>query len=64
MRDGEARGRARTGAGLLVLPGSWMGCPEEVEKQRGHFSIDPAFPWAHPIFNFSAISSSIWSSIE
>lgn len=34
MRDGEARGRARTGAGLLVLPGSRMGCLEEVEEQR------------------------------
>lgn len=34
MRDGEARERARTGAGLLVLPGSRMGCLERVEKQR------------------------------
>ena len=29
-----------------------------------HFSINPAFPLACPGFNFSAISSSIWSSIE
>lgn len=34
MRDGETRGRARAGAGLLVLPGSQMGCLEGVEKQR------------------------------
>lgn len=34
MRDEEARGRARAGAGLLVLPGSRMGCLEGVEKQR------------------------------
>lgn len=28
------RGRARTGAGLLVLPGSQMGSLEGDEKQR------------------------------
>lgn len=33
-------------------------------RSSGHFSINPAFPWAHPSFIFSAISSSIWSSIE
>lgn len=34
MRNGETRGRARTGAGLLVLPGSRMGCLEGAEKQQ------------------------------
>lgn len=34
MRDGETWGRARAGAGLLVLPGSRMGCLEGVGKQQ------------------------------
>lgn len=34
MRDGETRGRARAGAGLLVLSGSRMGCLEGVGKQQ------------------------------
>lgn len=34
MRDGETRGRAIAGAGLLVLPGSRTGCLEGVGKQQ------------------------------
>jgi len=66
VRDGGGgtRGRARAGAGLLVLLGSRMGCLEGVKKQQGTSLLIQPFLWPILTLIFLQFPQMILSSIE